>query len=111
MSPFSAQLFSPFCSLPWHNGLHELLEALSGVQADDGRWRFLGTQAMVVAGVGHGAADHLVVLRQAIGQAGDGRDVQLGTSLEDNRVKKGEVEVLIKAENDLWFSYGLKTSW
>ena len=37
---------------------------------------------MVVAGAGHGAADHLVVLREAVGQAGDGRDVELGMRLD-----------------------------
>ena len=54
-------------------------------QGDDGRRRLLGSQAMVVAGAGHGAADHLVVLSQAIGQAGDGCDIELGTILELER--------------------------
>jgi len=40
---------------------------------------------MVVPGMGHGAADHLVVLSQAIGQAGDGCDIELGTILELER--------------------------
>ena len=50
-------------------------------QGDDGRWRLLGSQAVVVARARHGAADHLVVLRQAVGQAGDGGDVELGVRL------------------------------
>ena len=44
-------------------------------QGDDGGRSLLRTQAMIVASVGHGASDHLVVLGEAIGQTGNGRDI------------------------------------
>mmetsp|Transcript_86487 Transcript_86487/g.137279 ORF Transcript_86487/g.137279 Transcript_86487/m.137279 type:complete len:329 (-) Transcript_86487:409-1395(-) len=71
-----------------HDALHVLLKALTRIQADDGRWRFLCAQAVVVSRMRHGAADHLVILSQAIGQTGNGGDVQLGAGLVLARIEE-----------------------
>ena len=60
-----------------NDAVHVLLEALSRVEADDGRRSLLGSEAVVVARRGHGAAHQLVILRQAVGEARDARHEEL----------------------------------
>ncbi|CAE6962534.1 unnamed protein product [Symbiodinium natans] len=75
------------------DALDECLESLTGIQGDDGRRSLLCAQSVVVASARHGAAHHLVVLRQAVGQAGNGRHVQLRTSLVLARVEEVQAGV------------------
>ena len=51
--------------------------------------QLLCTQTMIIARMGHGATDHLVVLWKAVGQTGDRRDVQLGTRLWHWTLRQG----------------------
>ena len=75
------------------DALHELFKALARVEGDDRRRCFLGAQAMIISSRGHSASDHLIVLGQAIGQAGDGSDVELCTSLVLPRVEEVQASV------------------
>mmetsp|Transcript_28753 Transcript_28753/g.53924 ORF Transcript_28753/g.53924 Transcript_28753/m.53924 type:complete len:309 (-) Transcript_28753:640-1566(-) len=80
---------------PLDDLLHVLLEALARVQGDDGRRCLLGAEAVVVPRGGHGAADQLVVLGQAVGEAGDACDEEEGTLLGLPRVE--EVQAGVRA--------------
>mmetsp|Transcript_44864 Transcript_44864/g.116633 ORF Transcript_44864/g.116633 Transcript_44864/m.116633 type:complete len:261 (-) Transcript_44864:748-1530(-) len=55
--------------------VHVRLEASARVERDDGRGRLLGSEAVVVACVCHGTSQHLVVLHDSVGEAGQGRSV------------------------------------
>mmetsp|Transcript_60357 Transcript_60357/g.97711 ORF Transcript_60357/g.97711 Transcript_60357/m.97711 type:complete len:507 (-) Transcript_60357:128-1648(-) len=78
-----------------NDAIHVRFEELSRVQGDDGRRRFLGAEAMVVAGMGHGAANELVVLAEAVGKAREGSHVELGMLLRLAWVE--EVETRVRA--------------
>ena len=70
----------------------------------------LRAQAVVVSGMRHGAADQLVVLRQAIGQAGEGGDVQLGAGLEP-RLKTSQKNrcSMFNVKRSGFFNWGVET--
>mmetsp|Transcript_77951 Transcript_77951/g.170784 ORF Transcript_77951/g.170784 Transcript_77951/m.170784 type:complete len:204 (+) Transcript_77951:1034-1645(+) len=70
------------------DGIDVGLESLAGVQGNDGRGCFLGTQSVVISSVGNSATHQLVVLTEAIGQARQGCDVQLARRICLSRRKE-----------------------
>mmetsp|Transcript_44860 Transcript_44860/g.116613 ORF Transcript_44860/g.116613 Transcript_44860/m.116613 type:complete len:261 (-) Transcript_44860:84-866(-) len=73
--------------------VHVRLEASARVERDDGRGRLLGSEAVVVACVCHGTSQHLVVLHDSVGEAGQGRSVDGACFIRLARVEEIDARV------------------
>mmetsp|Transcript_56774 Transcript_56774/g.135462 ORF Transcript_56774/g.135462 Transcript_56774/m.135462 type:complete len:357 (-) Transcript_56774:719-1789(-) len=75
------------------DGIDKLFEALAWIERDNCRRRFLGSEPVVVACSCYAAAHKLIVLRQAICQAGNARNIKLLAFLRLSRIEKVKASI------------------
>mmetsp|Transcript_55194 Transcript_55194/g.114335 ORF Transcript_55194/g.114335 Transcript_55194/m.114335 type:complete len:356 (-) Transcript_55194:1132-2199(-) len=75
------------------DGIDELFEALTWIERDNGWRRFLGPKSVVVACSCYAAAHKLVVLGQAICQAGDASNKELSSFLRLSGIEKVKTSI------------------